>query len=151
MDFGEILKQWDKKAASKGGNKAAAYSYEQKKEDEAGKSLYMGLDRSLTRSLSRSLTRREAEALPIEARLDLHGLTSMEAELALSRFFDKAENMGYRKILIVHGKGIHSSSEPVLEPFVKRWLESRPAAGRTGHPDAANGGKGATWVILKNP
>lgn len=137
MDFGEILKQWDKKTAFKTKVYRAGHAFEHKKEDEADKPVNKGL------------TRREAETLPIEARIDLHGLTTMEADIALSAFFDEAERLAYRKILIVHGKGLHSSSEPVLEPYIKQWLERRPSAGRTGHPDAANGGKGATWVILK--
>ena len=56
-----------------------------------------------------------------------------------------------KKILIVHGKGIHSSgSDPVLGEMVRKFIESDKRLGTSGHPDASGGGKGATWVILKN-
>ena len=97
------------------------------------------------------LSNKEIEAMPIDASLDLHGMTTREASVALAEFFRTAESMGCRKVLLVHGKGLHSSAEPVLEGFVKRWLENRASAGRSGHADAANGGKGATWVLLKQP
>ena len=95
------------------------------------------------------LTKREIDAMPIDATLDLHGLTAREAESSLASFFAAAERSGCRKVMIVHGKGLHSSSEPVLERLTRRWLERRASAGRSGHADAANGGKGATWVLLK--
>jgi len=95
------------------------------------------------------LTRQDIEAMPVDACLDLHGMTKVEAEIALGSFFRTVENDGSRKVLIVHGKGLHSASEPVLGEFVRTWLERRSSAGRTGHADAANGGKGATWVVLK--
>lgn len=127
MDFGEILRLWDASA----GQPPVTKERDEEVQEAAG------------------LSRRQAEALPIDARLDLHGLTSAEAEAALSAFFSEAERAACRKVLIVHGKGLHSSSEPILGRVVSRWLERRASAGRTGHPDAANGGKGATWVLLK--
>jgi DNA-nicking Smr family endonuclease len=87
--------------------------------------------------------------MPIDASLDLHGMTAREAEAALASFFAAAERTGCRKVMIVHGKGLHSASGPVLEGIMKRWLERRASAGKSGHADAANGGKGATWVLLK--
>jgi len=95
------------------------------------------------------LSRRDIDLMPIDASLDLHGMTGREAEAALASFFATAERTGCRKVMIVHGKGLHSASEPVLESVMKRWLERRASAGRSGHADAANGGKGATWVLMK--
>ncbi|HPB66425.1 MAG TPA: Smr/MutS family protein [Spirochaetales bacterium] len=130
MDFGEILKLWDAKTG------AAALA-------EAGRG--DGKDGPK----ERRLTKKELDALPVDARLDLHGLTAAEAEDALASFFAAAERGGCRKLMIVHGKGLHSASEPVLAGVVRRWLERRPSAGKSGHPDSANGGTGATWVLLK--
>ena len=74
----------------------------------------------------------------------------VEAEIALNSFFATAERSGCRKLLIVHGKGLHSESEPVLAAFVERWLARRASAGRSGHATRENGGRGATWVLLKD-
>ena len=50
-----------------------------------------------------------------EAHLDLHGLHQDEAQDSLNRFITDCKARGYRKVLIIHGKGIHSSgSDPVL-------------------------------------
>lgn len=61
MDFGEILKLWDAKTG------AAALA-------EAGRG--DGKDGPK----ERRLTKKELDALPVDARLDLHGLTAAEAE-----------------------------------------------------------------------
>ncbi len=155
MDFGEILRLWEATgrpaadaARKPGGNKPSGLSSVQSEwldrhgVPEGTGSVFDDQPRS-------RLSRKEIEALPIDASLDLHGMTTREAAVALAEFFKTAESMGCRKVLLVHGKGLHSSAEPVLEGFVKRWLETRASAGRSGHADAANGGKGATWVLLK--
>lgn len=87
--------------------------------------------------------------MPVDAALDLHGMTAAEAESALAAFFDDARARRCSKVLIVHGKGLHSQGEAVLGRLVARWLERRPEAGRHGHPDRTQGGNGATWVLLK--
>ena len=95
------------------------------------------------------MTRREIDRMPIDATLDLHGMTTVEAELALDSFFARAVSTACRKVLIVHGKGQHSKNEPVLAGFVRLWLERQANAGRTGKADQADGGGGATWVLMK--
>ena len=85
-----------------------------------------------------------------EARIDLHGLTREEAWSRLAAFVTECKGRGLRKILIVHGKGNHSSgSDPVLGPMVKTFIEQEKRLGTSGHPDGAMGGSGATWVIIK--
>lgn len=100
-------------------------------------------------SLHRFLTRKEIDGLPVDAVLDLHGMTALAAEEALEGLFEAAERRSLRKVLIIHGKGIHSRSGPVLADIVRRWLERHPAAGRTGSAHNPDGGSGATWVLLK--
>jgi DNA-nicking Smr family endonuclease len=95
------------------------------------------------------LPKRELSRLPIDGTLDLHGMTVSDAMVNLELFFARAETSGWRKVLIVHGKGIHSKDGPILMDTVKRWLERRPSAGRSGPADAELGGGGATWVLLK--
>jgi len=169
VDFGEILKLWEASGRPASGRPAADRPVKPagRKETPAkapdnGASVASlqsaWLDRhGITERDGRGaddspeprLSKRDIDAMPIDASLDLHGMTTREAEAALSEFFRTAERTGCRKVLLVHGKGLHSATEPVLEGFVRRWLESRASAGRSGHADAANGGKGATWVLLK--
>ena len=87
--------------------------------------------------------------LPPEDEIDLHGRTTVEAEYLLSNFILQSKNNGLRKILIIHGKGTHSKNGPILSGWVRGYLESSPLCGETGNPDKRDGGKGATWVILK--
>jgi DNA-nicking Smr family endonuclease len=84
-----------------------------------------------------------------EASVDLHGLTETDAMRRLGIFLEDARRSGFRKVLIVHGKGMHSDAEPVLARAVARFLERWPAAGMSGKADKRDGGSGATWVVLK--
>ena len=166
MDFGEILRLWEASGRPTAGAASKAGGDKPAKPREKSKGRADGVSRLQSEWLERHgvpkwagsgfddqperrLSRKEIEAMPIDASLDLHGMTTREAAVALADFFKTAESMGCRKVLLVHGKGLHSAAEPVLEGFVKRWLETRASAGRSGHADAANGGKGATWVLLK--
>lgn len=97
---------------------------------------------------------REAEARRLAAKrpdaaLDLHGMTADEAETALLAFLEASARKGCEKVLVITGKGIHSQGEPVLGKAARRAIESSPWAGRFGVADAASGGGGALWVILK--
>ncbi len=83
-----------------------------------------------------------------EDEIDLHGKTTVEAEHLLKDFIKQSKKNGLRKILIIHGKGNHSKSGPVLGTWVKHYLESSSLCGETGHPDKRDGGSGATWVIF---
>jgi DNA-nicking Smr family endonuclease len=97
----------------------------------------------------RRLTRKEIDSMSIDATVDLHGMTTVEAEIALESFFSRAVRADCRKVLIVHGKGLHSKNEPILANYVRNWLERQASAGRSGKADQADGGGGATWVLMK--
>lgn len=84
-----------------------------------------------------------------QAELDLHGLSGAEAEEALERFLHEAHRRGLRKVLIIHGKGHHSPGEPVLPRTVRSFLEKCPFTGAFGPADRRQGGRGATWVMLR--
>lgn len=95
-----------------------------------------------------SESRRLASKRP-EASLDLHGMRAEEAEAALAAFLEASARKGLEKVLVITGKGIHSQGEPVLGKAARRAIEASPWAGRFGVADAASGGGGALWVILK--
>jgi DNA-nicking Smr family endonuclease len=84
-----------------------------------------------------------------DAVLDLHGLTRNEAWDALEGFFRDGRLRGFKKLLIIHGKGNHSNGTGVLKETCRTFIEHCPFAGESGHGKAADGASGATWVILK--
>lgn len=98
----------------------------------------------------RRTSREYLRALKPEAYIDLHGLTRDDAWERLNVFVGDCKRRGLRKILIIHGKGIHSNgSDPVLGMMVRSFIEQDSRLGTSGHPDRNNGGNGATWVLIK--
>lgn len=128
-DFGSIFAEWEKRAGSSG---ALARSIKEKKQAEKQASVQVS-----------------EKQLKTEAVLDLHGMTVPEAEKAMTSFIHMAAVKRFRKVLIIHGKGIHSK-DPVMRQTVISFLERCPKAGKHGTPSAAEGGSGATWVLIKN-
>jgi DNA-nicking Smr family endonuclease len=95
---------------------------------------------------------REAERLrrlKPQASLDLHGRTAVEAEALLTEFLASSARSGLDKVLVIHGKGIHSSSEPIMSDLVRRILERSDLAGSFGPADKESGGRGAAWVLIR--
>lgn len=89
---------------------------------------------------------------PSEAQLDLHGLDRITAERDVARFVTGSADSGRRVIRIVHGRGVHSPSGPILRKELARWLASPPCAPRVLAfvPAPANaGGTGAVHVLLR--
>lgn len=86
-----------------------------------------------------------------EARLDLHGLRQDEAYERLNYFIGDCIRRGIRKVIVIHGKGIHTTgTDPVLGELVRRFIESDKRCGTSGHPkNKVEGGTGATWILLK--
>lgn len=87
----------------------------------------------------------------VNHQLDLHGLTREEALDALPHFLRSAQQKGQKAVLLITGKGNHSSEEPVLHQAVASWLRD---AGRTLVLEFAPapremGGSGAYLVFLR--
>jgi DNA-nicking Smr family endonuclease len=94
----------------------------------------------------RTATRLKRGTLPIEARLDLHGMTQAEAHDALTRFIARAQKHGSRAVLVVTGKS------GVLHGTVPRWLEEGENRGRITairRAHAQHGGEGALYLMLR--
>lgn len=90
--------------------------------------------------------------LPIDARIDLHGLTRAEAHNLLFGFLARAHERGLRHVLVITGKGASRGSEGVLKRQVPEWLakpEFRFLV--SGYEDAArsHGGDGALYIRLR--
>jgi DNA-nicking Smr family endonuclease len=92
-------------------------------------------------------------ALSVEARLDLHGLTTLEARAAMDGFIEASVRQGRRVVCVVTGRGLHSKDGvPVLKERLKAWL-TRSAlalyvlAFASARPN--DGGVGAVYVLLR--
>ncbi|MGI5174581.1 Smr/MutS family protein [Treponema sp. OMZ 840] len=96
------------------------------------------------------LSAAQIKKLPSDAELDLHGLTREEAWVRLESFINECCKRGLKKALIVHGKGNHSEEGPVLKAMVRSFIEQDKRLGASGHPCGADGGSGATWVIIRS-
>ncbi|MFA6366818.1 MAG: Smr/MutS family protein [Candidatus Hydrogenedentales bacterium] len=84
-----------------------------------------------------------------QAVLDLHGKTAAEADASIVDFLLASRNSGLEKVLIIHGKGLHSAGEPVMADVVRRALETNSLSGSFGPADRSQGGRGATWVRIR--
>jgi DNA-nicking Smr family endonuclease len=85
--------------------------------------------------------------------LDLHGMKSDDAARRVRSFFAHNREMGIREILVIHGRGNHSSLSdgPVLKKLVREMLESELAGIVKDFKTAVprDGGDGATLVYLR--
>ena len=99
---------------------------------------------------------------PIEARLDLHGMTQMQAHAELLRFLRRAQAAGAKTVLVVTGKGFGARSRGgeheadrergVLRRQVPMWLalpEFRLLVVGFDDAHAGHGGQGALYVRLR--
>ena len=98
---------------------------------------------AVMRDLKRGgLQRREA--------LDLHGMTSAEAQAVLREFISYARSNGFRCVRVVHGKGLGSGNRgAVLKTKVNHWLRQWPEVLAFCSARPAEGGTGAVYVLLK--
>ncbi len=91
--------------------------------------------------------------LPIDARIDLHGLRAGDARAKLTSFLEAQRARGERCVLVIHGKGEHSpEGTGVLRGEVGAWLSQgsaspHVAAFATAQPH--DGGEGAIYVLLR--
>ena len=120
---------------------------------------YSSIDAGLDKRTAQRLKRGK---LAIEARLDLHGHTQLQAHRALDAFLTAALASGKRCVLVVTGKGSalrrEESASPwtvssgVLREAVPRWLEEPANRARViaYHPaQPRDGGGGALYVLLR--
>ena len=100
-------------------------------------------------AVKKAQNRAGLKKLPCQRTLDLHGLTAKEALSLLDHFISECRRDSVRKILIIHGKGIHSQKEPVLKDEVLEYLRSNSFIGEIGTPGRAEGGSGASWAVIR--
>ncbi len=88
--------------------------------------------------------------LPIDSRIDLHGMTQDRARFALLDFLQMAQRADHRIVLVITGKG--NEGRGILRQAVPDWLHlpvfnSLVNGFRISH--ASHGGEGALYVRLR--
>lgn len=105
-----------------------------------------GLDKRKAQRLRRG-------RLPIEARLDLHGLTRAEAHGALTGFVCRSAALGRRCVLVITGKGRGpGEAAGVLRRELPHWLNQPGLREKVLAFDYArpeHGGEGAIYLLLR--
>ncbi len=102
-------------------------------------------------SVSRHAMRRLARGgYSVQAAIDLHGMTSAEAQSALQDFFAEALHRRLTCVRIVHGKG-HGSGQhgPVLKRAIDQWLRHLEPVLAFVSARPSDGGTGAVYVLLR--
>jgi DNA-nicking Smr family endonuclease len=85
--------------------------------------------------------------VPINRRLDLHGLTAARAQTRLENFIQQAAHDGCRCVLVITGKGAG-----ILQGHVPGWLKRPPLSPvvlALAEARPADGGAGAFYVLLR--
>jgi DNA-nicking Smr family endonuclease len=106
---------------------------------------FAGLDRASAERLKRG-------RYPIEARLDLHGMTQAEAHRALAGFVGGSRALGRRCVLVITGHGRVSGG--ILKSAVPRWLKEldlRRHVLAITPAQPRDGGAGALYLLLRKP
>ena len=96
-------------------------------------------------------------------KLDLHGSSLIESNEMVKKFINKCFNRGYKKLLIVTGKGIRSKSydNPYVSEklsvlkysvpeFIKNDENLNNKISRISKAEIKDGGEGAIYIFLKN-
>lgn len=119
--------------------------------------LYLGQTTGLDKRTSERLDRGR---LPIEARLDLHGMVQSAAHGALTYFIMTAHADGKRCVLVITGKGERSRNDitdmhekgGVLRRAVPQWLNEaglRSKILKFTYAQPKDGGEGALYILLR--
>jgi DNA-nicking Smr family endonuclease len=91
--------------------------------------------------------------VPIDARLDLHGMVTEQARAQVQIFLRTMRARAERCVLVIHGKGDHSpSGAGVLRGEIAAWLSqgsSSEYVAAFATAQGGDGGEGAVYVLLR--
>lgn len=98
----------------------------------------------------RQFAKLRAGKVHLEAELDLHGMTLIKAEPALSQFLEVCHQQNIRCIRVIHGKGWGSKdNKPVLKSKLNHWLRQSHGVLAFCSATVEDGGTGALYVLLR--
>ena len=111
----------------------------------------------LEKNIAKKLTRGQK---PIEAVLDLHGMTQEKAHTALVKFIHNSRKAGFRHVIVVTGKGKSAPEDPyrqhgqmgILRAKLPVWLSQpdlKPSIVAYQQAAQHHGGSGAFYVHIK--
>ena len=96
-------------------------------------------------------------------KLDLHGTSLVEANERVKNFIIESFNSGYKKLLVITGKGLRSKSSgnpylsetlSTLKYAVPEYIRNDESLNkkitRISEADLKDGGTGAIYIFLKN-
>lgn len=162
MGFEDILNEWELSKSSSGKNKKNINHKQiknsklanQKSKMSSFLDMYPPVDEIESEVIPKKVylkqQRRNYKRMKPQKVLDLHGFTLAFAKIELDDFILNCKKRKIEKIMIIHGKGLHSpDGEAVLRIFIRNELKLSPYIGETGHPSEKEGGAGATWAIIK--
>ena len=97
-------------------------------------------------------------------RLDLHGLSLNQANKVVKKFITESFEDGYKKLLIITGKGLRSKvqNNPYLSEqmnvlkhsvpeFIRNEKDLSDKISRISKADLKDGGEGAFYIFFKTP
>jgi DNA-nicking Smr family endonuclease len=88
--------------------------------------------------------------IPLEDLLDLHGQTIEQAHKSTMQFIQQCQQQRKYCVLIIHGQGYRSAGGvAVLKQNVSHWLQQHNSVLAFHSALAADGGKGAVYVLLR--
>jgi len=150
MDFGAILDKWESRNPGNGTITAEAWGMKGPIDLRIRtRSIYDKDAGERGRRASAQEKRRRLRNKKPDAEIDIHGKTRDEAWGALESFFGDSKARGLEKVMVIHGKGNHSTGDAVLKRVVMEFIENCPFAGESGKGKTSAGGEGVTWVLLK--
>lgn len=125
---------------------AGAANFDFNDSSEYIEGIAVGLDKRLLKKLRQGL-------FAVQAHLDLHGRSRIEARELVEKFIIESRQQRRRTVLIIHGRGLNSKDNiPVLKENLKTWL----AYGKIARSvlafcsaQANDGGTGAVYVLLR--
>ena len=96
-------------------------------------------------------------------KLDLHGSSLDESNKKVKKFIIESSNRGYKKLIVITGKGLRSKSynNPYVSEklnvlrysvpeFIKNDEDLKNKIGKVLEADIKDGGVGAVYIFLKN-
>jgi DNA-nicking Smr family endonuclease len=100
-----------------------------------------GVDRKVTLEIKRG-------KLPVEAQIDLHGMTIHQAHIRVNAFLLECSRAGKKKVMVITGKG----GEKSIRQEFPHWVQQEPLRGiviSCTHAHFRQGGSGAFALILR--